>query len=86
MAVRSLGADARLLDRSVDHRQDPLDVSPGGDLRNDSAKLLVQGFLGCHAIAQHTAVVGDHRGGRFVTGRFDRQNWHSRKRHRLPRF
>ena len=69
-------AHASPLKRFVDHRQDAFDVGSRGDFGHDAAVLSMQIFLGGDDRGQHFQLVGDDGGGRFVTGGFDRQNFH----------
>ena len=66
--------DARLRQRLVDHRQNPLDMRPRGDLRHHAAEPLVQPILRRDDRRQHFKLIGDHRRRGFVAGRFDGEN------------
>ena len=69
-------ADAGPRQRLVDHRDDPLDVGPGGHFRHDAPPPCMQQFLTGHNTRQHRAVTRDDRGSGFVAGGLDRKQWH----------
>ena len=56
---------------------DGLDMLPGGNFRHHTAIELVQLHLRRDAVGQHPAPVLHNGHGRFVTGGFHRQNFHS---------
>ena len=69
---------AGFLQRVVDDRQDPLDMRPRGDFRNDTAEPLMNLGLRRDDAGANDEVFVDHRRGRLVARRFDRQQ-HARK-------
>ena len=57
-------------------RQQALHVVARGEFRHDAAKSLVQVDLGEQLVRQQAALAVEHRGGAFVAGRFDAENFH----------
>ena len=75
--------DTRLLKRRLRHPFDPFHVFSRSQLRDHSAETAVHLVLGRDEIRQQMPLQREHRGSRFVAGRFDSQEtreWHGRRR------
>ena len=73
-ASKSRQLHAGAAQRLVDHRQNPLDMGPGRDLRHDPVEPFVEMVLRSHDRAQDLQRFRDHGGRRLVAGGLDRQD------------